>query len=96
MIKFPNSVIINLTPKATKHNSFMKVWNFATSKIKESKKENNQHYFQKYSKNVKKTWDGIKSIVTLKTKVESLPNALTLSGITTAKKKAIVDTFSSL
>ena len=73
----------------------MKVWNFATSKIKESKKENNQHYFQKYSKNVKKTWDGINSILTLKTKVESLPNALTLSEITTAKKKAIVDTFSS-
>ena len=62
--------------KATKHNNFEIVRNSVISKIKESKKEYYQHHFQKYSTNIKKTSDGIKSIVSLKTKAKTSPNSL--------------------
>ena len=42
---------------------------------------------------LKKAWDGIKLIVTLKAKTESSPNALTLNRITIKDKKVDCKTF---
>ena len=43
--------------KLTKHNDNKKIRNIVVSKIKESKKQYYQNYFQRNSKNLKKTWD---------------------------------------
>ena len=40
-------------------------------------KKQYQYYFQKYFTNVKKNWNLIKSIVTLKAKAKTSPNSLT-------------------
>ena len=48
------------------------------SKIKESKKQYHQKCFQRNSRNLKKTWDDIKSIVTLKSKVKTSINTIFL------------------
>lgn len=81
------------TLKATKHNNYNKARNSVIPKIKELKKNNYQEYFQKYSAKVKKDWDGIKSVVTIKAKPKSLPNALILNGIAMTNKKAFAETF---
>ena len=53
--------------KLTKHNNYKRIRNIVVSKIKESKKQYYQNYFQRNSKNLKKkTWDGIKLVSTLK------------------------------
>ena len=40
--------------KLTKHNNYKKIRNIVVSKIKESKKQYYQNYFQRNSKNLKK------------------------------------------
>ena len=55
----------NPTLKVAKHSKYKNIRNLITFKVKKSKKEYYQNYFQKHSRNVKKIWDGIKSIVTL-------------------------------
>ena len=81
--------------KATKHNNSKIARNSIISKMKESKKQSYQHCFQKHSTNIKKTWDGIKSIVTLKAKAKTSPISLTLNGVTITNKKSIVETFNN-
>ena len=62
-------------------------------KVKNSKKEYYQTYFQKHSKYVKKTWDGIKSIVTLKSKDKTTPNSLMVNGNVIINKNCIAEIF---
>ena len=52
-----------------------------------------QNYFQKHSKNVKKTWDSIKSIVTLKSKDKTAPNLLIVNGNVIINKSYIAEIF---
>ena len=52
----------------------MKAQNSVMSKMKESKTKNYQHYFQKYSTNVKTIWHEMKSFVTILTNSKSSPN----------------------
>lgn len=61
--------------KPTKHNNPQNTENSVISAVKESKKQYYENYFQKHSTNVKKTWDAIKSIITLKAKGETSPNS---------------------
>ena len=65
----------NSTVKLTKHNGYKRIRNIVVSKIKESKKQYYQNCFQRNSKNLKKYWDGIKSVVTLKSKTKTSPNS---------------------
>ena len=65
------------------------------SKIKESKKQYYQNYFQRNSKNLKKTWDGIKSVVTLKSKAKTFPNSLFVDSDIIANKTSITETFNN-
>ena len=64
-------------------------------KIKESKKQYCQNYFQGNSENLKKIWDGIKSVVTLKTKSKTFPNSLCLDRNIIASKTFIAEKFNS-
>ena len=63
-------------------------------KVKNSKKKYYQTYFQKHSKYVKKTWDGIKSIVTLKSKDKTTPNSLMVNGNAITNRNCIAEIFS--
>ena len=66
----------NPTVKLTKHNDYKRIRNIVVCKIKESKKLHDQNYFQRNSKNLKKTWDDIESVVTLKSKAKPSPKSL--------------------
>ena len=75
--------------KLTKHNNCKRVQNIAVSKIKELKKQFCQNYFHRNSKNLKKTWVGIKSVVTQKSKVTMSPNSLFIDSNIIANKTCI-------
>ena len=62
----------NPTLTVAKYSKYKKARNVIIFKVKKSKKEYYQNYFQIYSKNVKKPWDDIKSIVTLQSKGKTL------------------------
>ena len=79
----------------TKHSDYKKIQNIVVSKLKESKKQYYQNYFQKNSKNLKKTWDTIKSVVTLKSKARTSPNFLSVDRIIIANKTSIAETFNN-
>ena len=83
----------NPTLKVAKHNKYKNARNVIIFKVKKSKKEYYQNYFQKHSKNVKKNWDGIKSIVTLKFKDKTTPNLLMVNGNVIINKNCIAEIF---
>ena len=72
--------------KEAKHNDFKIIRNQVTFQIKNSKQNYYKRYFEKNSKNVKKVWEGIKSIVTLKSKANGSPKLII------DNKKEITDT----
>ena len=51
-----------------KHHKYKNAQNLVIFKVTKSEKKYYQNYFQKHLWNIKETWDGIKSIVTLKSK----------------------------
>ena len=65
------------------------------SKIKESKKQYYLNYFQRNSKNLKKTWNDKKSVVTLKSKAKASPNSLFVDRNIIANKNSIAETFNN-
>ena len=65
-----------------KHKKHQNTRDLVIFKVKKSKKEYYQNYFQKHSKNVKKTWDSIKSIVMLKYIDKTTPNSFNGNGVT--------------
>ena len=83
------------TVKLTKHNDYKRIRNIVVSKIKESKKQYYQNYFQRNSKNLKKTWDGIKSVVTLKSKAKTSPNSLLVNRNIITNKTSMAETFNN-
>ena len=84
------------TVKLTKHNDNKRIRkNKKNSKIKESKKQYYQNYFQRNSKNLKRTWDGIKSVATLKSKTKTSPNSLFVHRNIIVNKTSIAETFNN-
>ena len=86
----------NPTLKVAKHNKYKNARNVIIFKVKKSKKEYYQNYFQKHSKNVKKTWDGIKSIVTLKSKDKTTPNSLMVNENVIINNNCIAEIFNDV
>ena len=87
--------VTNPTIKLTKHNDYKRVRNIVVSQIKELKKQYYQSYFQRNSKYLKKTWDGIKSVVTLKYKAKTSPNSLFVDSNIIANETSIAETFNN-
>ena len=83
----------NPTVKLTKHNDYKRIRNIVVSRIKQSKKKYYQNYFPRNSKNLKKALDGIKSVVTLKSKAKTSPNSLFVDRNIIANKTSIAQTF---
>ena len=83
----------NPTLKVAKHNKYKKAQNLVIFKVKKSKKEYFQNYIQNHSRNYKKTWDGIKSIATLKSKDKTSPNLLIVNGNIITSKTCIAEIF---
>ena len=79
--------------KRANHNNFKIARNSVISKTKKSEKQYHQYYFQKFCTNIKKTWEGIKSVVILKAEAKTVSNSLTLNEVTITNKKSIVETF---
>ena len=77
-----------------KHKKYQNARDLVIFKIKKSKKEYYQNYFQKHSKNVKKTWDSIKSIVMLKYIDKTTPNSFNVNGNGITNKICIAEIFS--
>ena len=82
----------NENNKVAKHGKYKNARNVVIFKVKQSKKEC-QNYFQKHSKNVIKTWGGIKSIVTLKSKDKTTPNSLMVNENIITNRNCIAEIF---
>ena len=85
----------NPTVKLTKHNGYKRIRNIVVYKIKQSKRQYYQNYFQRNLKNLRKTWDRMKSVVTLKSKTKSSPTSLFVDRNVIANKTSIVETFNN-
>ena len=85
----------NPTVKLSKHNNYKRIRNIIVSKLKQSKKQYFQNYFQRNWKNLKKAWNGIKSVVTLKSKLKTSPNFLFVDRNIIANKTSIAETFNN-
>ena len=83
----------NPTLKVAKHNRYKNARNTFIFKVEQSKKEYYQNYFRKHSKNAKKTWYGIKSMVALKSKDKTTPNSLMVNGNVITNKNCIAEIF---
>ena len=62
--------------------------------MKKSKQAHYDRYFEKNCKNMKNTWKGVKSLISLKTVASSIPTALSLdNGDTITNPYDIANTF---
>ena len=83
----------NPSLRVAKHNKYKNAQNAIIFKVKKSKNKHYQIYFQKHLRNVKTTWDGIESIVTLKSKDKTTPNSLMINGNVIINKNGIAKIF---
>ena len=58
------------------HTNYKKYRNLLSTLMKKSKQAYYNRYFEKNWKNIKNTWKGIKSLISLKTVASSIPTAL--------------------
>ena len=58
------------------HNNYKKYRNLLSTLMKKSKQAYYDIYFEKKWNNIKNTWKGIKSLISLKTKASSVPSVL--------------------
>ena len=76
------------------HTNYKKYRNLLSTLIKKSKQAYYNRYFEKKWKNIKSTWKGIKSFISLKTVASSLPTVLSLdNGDTITNPYDIANTF---
>ena len=74
--------------------NYKKYRNLLSTLIKKSKQAYYNRYFEKKWKNIKRTWKGIKSFISLKTVASSLPTVLSLdNGDTITNPYDIANTF---
>ena len=60
------------------HSKFKKYRNLLSTLMKKSKQAYYDKYFERNWNNIKNTWKGIKSLISLKTKASSVPSVLSL------------------
>ena len=82
---------INL--KQNYHNDFKRLRNEVKSKLKNEKKRYYDSYFKRNSNDIKKVWNGIKSLVTLKSKSETSPKSLNIDENCVTNEKKILKLF---
>ena len=58
------------------YTKYKKYRNFLSTLMKKSKQAYYDKYFERNSNNIKKTWKGIKSLISLKTIASHVPNIL--------------------
>ena len=87
-IKSTNSVI-----KEKLHNDYKSYRNMISTLLKQSKKNCYDKYF-KYINNMKNTWKGIRSIISLQKTTNDSPKIISLESHTVTDPQAIANTFS--
>ena len=60
------------------HTNYKKYRNLLSTLMKKSKQAYYDKYFEKNWNNIKNTWKGIKSLISLKTKASSVPTVVSL------------------
>ena len=77
-------------------NYIQKVQKFTSTLMKKSKQAHYNKYFEKNWNNIKNTWKGIKSVVSLKPKTSSVPTVLSLeNGDTITNPYDIANSFNN-
>ena len=78
------------------HTNYKKYRNLLSTLMKKSKQAYYDRYFERNWNNVKNTWKGIKSFISLKTVVSSIPTVLSLdNGDTITNPYDIANTFNN-
>ena len=78
------------------HTNYKKYRNLLSTLMKKSKQAYYDRYFEKNWKNIKNTWKGIKSLISLKTVASNLPTVLSLdNGKTITNPYDIANTFNN-
>ena len=78
------------------HTNYKKYRNLLYTLMKKSKQACYDRYFEKFWKNIKNTWKGIKSLISLKTVASSIPTVLSLdNGDTITNPYDIANTFNN-
>ena len=81
------------TIKLELHTQFKEMRSSIQTEIKNSKKKYFQDFFADNAKNIKDTWNGIKSIVNIKSKSKSSPKSLMVNKKLIADPTAVSETF---
>ena len=90
-IKSANSII-----KEKLHNDYKKYRNMILTLIKQNKKDYYDKYFKDNINNMKNTWKGIRSIISLQKTTNHSPQIISPEGHTVTDPRAIANTFDSL
>ena len=90
-IKSTNSII-----KEKLHNDYKKYRNMILTLIKQNKKDYYDKYFKDNINNMKNTWKGIRSIISLQKTTNHSPQIISPEGHTVTDPGAIANTFDSL
>ena len=78
------------------HTNYKKYRNLLSTLMKKSKQAYYDKYFEKNWNNIKNTWKGIKSLISLKTKASSVPTILSVeNGDTVTNPYDIANTFNN-
>ena len=78
------------------HTNYKKYRNLLSTLMKKSKQAHYDKYFEKNWNNIKNTWKGIKSLISLKTVVFNVPTVLSLdNGDTITNSYDIANTFNN-
>ena len=78
------------------HTNYKKYRNLLPTLMKKSKQAYYDKYFEKNWNNIKNTWKGIKSLISLKTKASSVPTVLSReNGDTITNPYDIANTFNN-
>ena len=78
------------------HTNYKKYRNLLSTLMKKSKQAYYDRYFEKNWKNIKNTWKGIKSLISLKTVASSIPTVFSLdNGDTRTNRYDIANNFNN-
>ena len=89
-IKSTNPII-----KEKLHNDYKSYRNMISTLLKQSKKNYYDKYFKDNINNMKNTWEGIRSIISLQKTTNDSPTIISLEGHTVTDPRTIANTFNS-
>ena len=69
--------------KEESHANYKKYRNLLSTLVKKSNQAYYNKYFERYWNNIKNTWKGIKSLISLKTAASSVPTVLSVDNVNT-------------